>query len=395
MIEFDPFSQDVISGDKYGLYRRLRDEAPASFNSQWGCWAISRFEDIWDLCAGDALSSAKGTTTAHLLTKVQPVTPMLNSMDPPEHSRLRGRIRTFFMPRRVRELEPFIRDTTTELLDHLRDRQEIDFVTDFAQPLATAVGCRVIGLPAEDATYLRDVVSRFFDRDPQRPGMSDTGLQAMEDMYAYLAEFTKTRRAHPSELHDPIDELIAWRDEHNQPLDDADIASHLSLLLNGGTDTLPKVLANLLVRLQQNPDQRRALAQNPQLAVPAFNEAVRTDMPTQMMARTLVRDVPLHGQTMREGQPLLLLYASGNRDEREFADPDRFDIDRRPTRTLSFSHGSHACIGLHIARKEGEVAINEVLRRFPNYMVDEQRLERYSTEFVQGYSSVPMRLGGH
>ena len=119
MIEFDPFGDELMHGDKYGLYARLRDESPASYNAKWGCWAISRFEDVWDLCAGDALSSAKGTSTAHLLTKVQPVTPMINSMDPPEHTRLRARIRTFFMPKRVRSIEPFVRETVTSLLDKM------------------------------------------------------------------------------------------------------------------------------------------------------------------------------------------------------------------------------------------------------------------------------------
>jgi cytochrome P450 len=102
----------------------------------------------------------------------------------------------------------------------------------------------------------------------------------------------------------------------------------------------------------------------------------------------------INGQTLREGQPLLLLYASGNRDEREFPDPEAYDMHRRPSRTLSFSQGAHACIGLHVARKEGEVAINELLRRFPGHAVDEDDLEYYATEFVQGYSRMPIRLTG-
>ena len=111
-----------------------------------------------------------------------------------------------------------------------------------------------------------------------------------------------------------------------------------------------------------------------------------------MLGRTLLRDVEWHGETLRAGQGLLLLYASANRDEREFPDPDGYDLHRRAPRSLSFSHGTHACIGLHVARREGECAINELLRRHPNYAIDESRLERYATEFVQGYSKVPMSL---
>ena len=391
-LAFDPFSEEVIHGDKYGLYARLRDEAPASYNPEWDCWAVSRFEDIWDLCSGDALSAARGTTTAHLLTKVQPVTPMINSMDPPEHSKLRGQISRYFMPRRIRALEGYVREVVTRLLDELPKEEPFDFVSEFAQPLATAVGCRVIGLPAEDEAYCRDLVRRFFDRDPDNPGMTEVGLQAMHEMYAYLADISRRRRDRPGDEPDPISQLHAWRDPSGAALDDEAIGSHLSLLLNGGTDTLPKVLANLVLRLQQNPEQREELRKDPSLAVPAFNEAVRVDMPTQMMGRTISRDLELHGQPLREGQPLLLLYASGNRDEREFERPEAFDIHRRPPRTLSFSQGAHACIGLHVARKEGEVAINELLRRFPKHRVDESGLEHYATEFVQGYSRMPIQL---
>jgi cytochrome P450 len=162
-------------------------------------------------------------------------------------------------------------------------------------------------------------------------------------------------------------------------------------LLIGGTDTLPKVLANLMLRLQQNPDQRAELAANPDLAVPAFNEAVRIDMPTQNMCRLLTRDVERQGVQMQAGQPIVLLYTAANRDEREFPDPERFEMHRNPPRSLGFSHGTHACIGLHVARKEGEVAIQEILSRFPEYEVDTSGLEKYATEFVQGYSAMPIR----
>jgi cytochrome P450 len=391
MLEFDPFSDEIIHGDKYALYRRLRDEAPASFHPQWGCWSLSRFEDVWDFCSGDLLSVARGTTTAQLLTKVQPVTPMINSMDPPDHSKLRGRISRFFMPRRIRALEPFIDEVVAKLALPLADGGAHEFVTGFAQPLATSVGCKVIGLPMEDAELLRGLVTRFFARDPETEGMTTDGLAAMEEMFGYLAELSKARRDRPASEPDPISELHAWRDSNGDALDDQAVASHLSLLLNGGTDTLPKVLANLLLRLQRNPDQRAELAAAPDLAVGAFNEAVRIDMPTQMMGRTLVRDTRLHGCEMKAGAPVLLLYAAANRDEREFPDPDRFDIHRRPVRSLSFSQGTHACIGLHVARKEGEMAIRALLDRFPSYEVDESGLEYYATEFVQGYSTMPVR----
>ena len=387
---YDPFSPDVIHGDNYAIYARLRDSAPIQFLEKWDAWALSRFEDVWWACEGDFVSSARGATLSHLLTRVQPVLPLINHMDPPEHSQLRGQLRKHFMPARVRALEPMIRGLVKKLLAPFESGAPVDFVEAFAQPLAMNVGCAVIGLPVSDGDLLRDLVGRFFRRVPGQEGMTEDGLAAMTEMNDYLRRISAEQRARPPEQPNPISVLRAHRDPDGRALSDDDIGSHLSLLLIGGTDTLPKVLANLLLRLEAAPEQRAELAARPECAVPAFNEAVRLDMPTQNMCRLLTEDVERGGQTLRAGQSIVLLYASANRDEREFPAPDRFDMHRNPPRSLGFSHGTHACIGLHVARKEGEVAIQEILARFPNYAIDHSRLERYETEFVQGYSAMPI-----
>jgi hypothetical protein len=250
----------------------------------------------------------------------------------------------------------------------------------------------VVGLPVADGDYLRDVVGRFFHREPDSDGMTEDGLAAMLEMNDYLRRISAEQRAKPPAEANSITVLREYRSPDGVALSDDDIGSHLSLLLIGGTDTLPKVLANLMLRLGQNPDQRAELAQQPELAVSAFNEAVRIDMPTQNMCRLLTEDVDHGGKQLKAGQTLVLLYTAANRDEREFANPDRYDMHRSPPRSLGFSHGTHACIGLHVARKEGEVAMQEILSRFPNFEIDESRLEKYSTEFVQGYSAMPVRF---
>jgi cytochrome P450 len=374
-VEYDPFSPEVIHGDNHGIYRRLREESPVHFMPRWDAFALSRFEDVWWACEGDFVSNARGATTAHLLTKVQPVLPLLNNMDPPDHTKLRGGLRKHFMPARMRALDPWINDVTTRLLDQFSNGDAAEFVEDFAQRLAMQVGCRVIGLPVEDELLLRSLVSRFFARDPGQPGMSAEGLAAMVEMNDYLRRISAEQRAKPPSEPNAITVLREYRDSNGNALDDDAIGSHLSLLLIGGTDTLPKVLANLMLRLQQNPDQRAELAANPQHAVPAFNEAVRIER---------------HGVKMRAGQVVVVLYTSANRDHREFPDPDRYDMHRNPPRSLGFSHGHHACIGLHVARKEGEIAIQQILARFPKYEVDTTRLETYATEFVKGYSAMPV-----
>jgi cytochrome P450 len=390
-VEYDPFSHEVIHGDNHAIYRRLREEAPVYYMPRWDAFALSRFEDVWWACEGDFVSNGRGGTSAHLLTKVQPVLPLLNNMDPPDHTTLRAGLRKHFMPARMRALDPWIRQVVTDLLEPWSSGDQIEFVEDFAQRLAMQVGCRVIGLPVEDEIYLRTLVSRFFARVPGQPGMSEEGLAAMMEMNGYLRRISAEQRAKPPAEPNAISVLREYRDANGNALDDDAIGSHLSLLLIGGTDTLPKVLANLMLRLAQNPDQRAELVADPQLAVPAFNEAVRIDMPTNNMCRLITRDVERHGIPMRAGQVIVLLYTSANRDHREFPDPDRYDLHRNAPRSLSFSHGHHACIGLHVARKEGEIAIQQILARFPKYEVDATRLQTYATEFVKGYSAMPVR----
>ena len=389
-IEYDPFSDDVIHGDNHGIYKRLRDESPVHFIEPYNAFALSRFDDVWWACEGDFVSNANGATSAHLLTRVQPVLPLINNMDPPEHTKLRGGLRKHFMPARVRALEPFIQSLVERLLEPFADGGTHEFVEEFAQTLAMNVGCKVIGLPIEDGDYLRDVVGRFFARVPGQAGMTEDGLVAMGEMNEYLRKVSADQRANPPAEPNAITVLREYRDADGNALSDDDIGSHLSLLLIGGTDTLPKVLANLMLRLQQNPDQRADVAANPEFAVPAFNEAVRIDMPTQNMCREVTRTVERHGVTINPGQVIVLLYTAANRDDREFPDPTAFNIHRNPPRSLGFSHGHHACIGLHVARKEGQIAVNEILKRFPKYEIDEGNLETYSTEFVKGYSAMPI-----
>ena len=391
-ISYDPFSDDVIHGDNHGIYKQLRDESPVHYLEAYDAFALSRFDDVWWACEGDFVSNANGATSAHLLTRIQPVLPLINHMDPPEHTKLRGGLRKQFMPARLRTIEPWIQSLVDQLAEPFADGGVFEFVEDFAQPLAMNVGCKVIGLPEEDGDYLRDVVGRFFARTPGQAGMTEDGLAAMGEMNAYLHRISAEQRANPPAEPNAISVLRDYRDAEGKALSDDDIGSHLSLLLIGGTDTLPKVLANLMLRLEQNPDQRAELAADPALAVPAFNEAVRVDMPTQNMCREVTREVERHGRKITPGQVIVLLYTAANRDDREFPDPERFDIHRNPPRSLGFSHGHHACIGLHVARKEGQIAINELLKRYPNYTVDQSGLETYATEFVKGYSAMPIRF---
>jgi cytochrome P450 len=391
MVEYDPFSEAQMT-DPYPVYRRLRDEAPVYRLEKYDCWALSRFEDVWAaLTDAKSYSVAKGTASPQILTKVQPVTPMIATMDPPDHTKLRSVFRPFFAPARVKELLPELRAYAGQLFDELRDAGGGDLVWDFGMRMATRVASLVAGFPAEDGEMLYGLVQRFMGREEGVEGMTPDGLAAMGEMGAYFAELSAKRRAAGTSGAHPLDALIEFESDGRR-FDDADIASHMIMLLVGGTDTFPKVFANLAVRLFQHPEQRARVAADPGLAPDAFIEGLRVDMPTQFLGRTLTRDVVFHGTTLRAGQLVIFLYASANRDEREFERPDSFEIDRRPPRTLGFGHGTHACLGIHVAKAEGRIGLTELLARAPEYGLDLDRAVKHRTEFVQGYASLPVAL---
>ena len=391
MVEYSPFSEEIIYGDPHPIYKALRDEAPLYYIEEYDAWALSRFQDVWNACEDLNFSSVRGSTTGHILTKALPMLRMLNIMEPPDHTTVRSTVRTFFGPGRMRKLLPEFRQYVEDTLDALQDRDEIDVVSDFAEGLATFVACTVAGFPKEDGDMLRGFVSAFMERAEGVPGFTEKGVQAQAQMIEYFVQLSTERRKRPSNENDVLSALHTVEIE-GRLMDDFEVATNLALFLNGGTDTLPKVFANTIYRLHQNPGERNRVVANPELALDAFHEALRVDMPTQNMCRSLNEDTEMYGTKMKTGQPVLLLYAAANRDEREFSNPNAFMIDRKPTRHLGFGHGTHACMGLHAARAEATIGLQEVLKRFPNYEVREEGLVKLQTEFVQGYSNMPIRL---
>ncbi|MBK7947878.1 MAG: cytochrome P450 [Deltaproteobacteria bacterium] len=389
MVDYNPFADAIIHGDPLPIYKRLRDEAPAYYLEEFDTWALSRFEDIWKASADmKNLTAANGTTSAHLLTKVQPVTPMINNMDAPDHTRLRSEFRKAFAAPEVAGLEPMIRRIAKERLSACLDAGRIDVIHDYSAHVAVTVACTISGLPAEDGPFLNELVWRFFQREEGVRGMTSAGLAALTEMFGYFHEQIARRRR--SGARDDVLQKLLEFEQNGRPLDDDALASHLSMLIIGGSETFPKTLATIVRRLAQHPDQRRACIDDPGLIPDAYNEGLRYDMPTQFLMRQVKRPVEFAGAQMKEGQGIMFLYHSGNHDEREFPDPDRFDIRRRPPRILSFGYGPHSCLGVNVARLEGRVCLEELLARVPDYAVDEAGAERLLTEYVQGYWKLPI-----
>jgi len=289
-------------------------------------------------------------------------------------------------------MEEAVRRAAVELLEKAFESGSFDAVQDFAMPFSTRVAAEIIGVPASDMPSMVDWMQRFFGHDPDDGSMTADGIAALEEVNSYGADLTRNRRRHPRDAPDAINALLAYEDRTGKMMPDEDAGMHLGMLVIAGAETSAKALALMISLLAAHPDQRRHLIEDPGLIVHAFHETLRYDNPTQFLCRTVAEPTELHGQRLMPGQGVMLLYASGNRDWREFERPEVFDVTRRPPRILSFSVGRHLCLGIHVARLEARVAIEEILTRFPNYEVDFDGAEKLRTEFIRGYTTLPVAL---
>jgi len=389
-LRYSPFLPEVMQ-DPYPFYRRLRDESPAYHLEDYDAWALSRFEDVWRATEDDeTFVTAQGTTAAQAVSKVEPPVPSINQMDGEDHTRLRKAIRGVFSRASAHALEPAIRREVRARLAAARERGGLDAVGELADPVAATVACRLLSLPEEAGPLLVGWVHRYTRNAPGDEGRSADALAAAMEMNAYLAEHVAGRRVGRGEPG--VADVFLAHALGGRKLADLEIASHMQTLVIGGTDTTPKVISSALLRLHRDPVQRADLAAHPDAIPGAFVEALRLDMPTQFMARTVARESTLHGERLRPGQGVLFLYASANRDEREYPDPDRYDARRKARRHLGFGHAAHVCIGAHVAALEGRVVLEEILAAVPDYAIDESRIAWRSADQLRGMTSLPLQF---
>lgn len=391
MVDYDPY-MDEIMDSPYPTYRRLRDESPVHYLEEYDCWFLSRFETVWDTASDSHhFRTAKGTTPGHLLTRDTPPTMSLNAYDPPEHTQRRAAVKNLFQPVGIKEIRKQIEGLVTELVDEMIERGEADLVGEFGARIATTGALLAGGMPLEMREQTIEWVNGVMHRRDGHKGATEVVAQCGRDMFFWCLEYTQKMRKEPEKATGLL-QVLLHQEVDGKPLDDAAIASTLSLVMIGGSDTFPKALGATIHRLWQHPDQRAAVAADPKLTRAAFLEALRLDTPTQMLGRTCVEATEVEGQRIEPGQGVMFLWASANRDEREFAEPDRFDIGRKPLRMLAFGQGAHMCIGHHIAKMEADVALRELLARVPEYEIREDDAQRNRTEFVQGWMELPATL---
>jgi cytochrome P450 len=388
-VEFNPYAWDFHE-DPFTIYRRLRDEAPAYHHPDLDFWALSRYDDVLAaLHDTDTYCSRHGIT----LEARSPL-PMIITMDPPEHTKMRRLVSRAFTPKRMADLEDHIRSLSTGYLDEmavrLADTGSCDLIEDYAGKLPMDVISKMLGVPDSDQGVLREWTDLMLVREEGVPDITPEGEAAGGRLFEYFLDHVRTTRAAGAPGDDLTSALIRAESDGLR-LNDIEVVAFGFLLIIAGNETTTKLLGNALYWLTRFPGERQRLLDDPSLIADAVEEVLRYEGSTQLMARTLTRDVEIHGQRMEEGKRVLLLLGSGNRDERVWPDPDRFDITRdRSVQHLSFGHGVHVCLGAALARLEMRVSLEEIHRRFPGYQVDVDNCVRIHSGNVRGYSSVPM-----
>lgn len=395
-LEFDPFSS-VFFDDPYPTYKRLRDDAPVYFNESYGFAALSRYDDVvkahrdWE-----TFSSTHGVDLI-MLTSSDPLPEPVSMimMDPPRHHHMRALVNRVFTPRAMTGLEPMVRDVVGGFLDEIGGNSSFDAVVDLAGPFPVEVICSMLGVPKADRQQIRHHVDLMLHREPGKLEVSEAAQQSLFAFGAYVYELVADKRAHPGDdLLSSLCMVEAERDDGARSgLDDVEIAGFATLLAAAGSETVTKLVGNAVVLFSRNPREWQKVRDDLSKIPNAVEEALRFWPPSQYQGRFSLEDSEWHGVTIPAGMPVLLLTGAATRDEREYEDPDRFDIDRTPGMALGFGHGIHTCLGAALARLESRVALEEWAKRWPAFQIDEEGLRRVHMANVAGYSSVPVTVG--
>ncbi len=391
MAEYDPFMATVVEGDPYPLYAELRSRTPRLFIERYNAWFFSTFEDVWNLEKERRLSVSNGITPSQLLLGA-PANPfMVSQMEPPIHTPYRTALNELVKPSVAQRLEAAMRAEARALLAPIRAQSGGDLLLDYAGPLASKFGCWLSGLPRADSLQLMRWINGFFHRDPENPGDTGVGAESGMEMIAYITDFVGQVRAGKREADGAVAVLLDAQKSDPSVTDDHVIFMLFNLQI-AASDTVPKAVSATFHRLWSNPAERAKLNDKPYSTLAAFLEAVRIDMPTQMQGRTATERIEFGDIVIEPGQKTMFMFASANRDEAEFDDPDQYRIDRGNRRTLGFGNGLHRCLGLHIAQVEGKVAIEEAIAVLPNYTVDMAASRKHKTEYVKGWSNLVVTI---
>lgn len=387
---YDPYSH-ALHEDPYSVYRTLRDEYPVYWNDDRKFWALSRFADVWT-AVHDPLtySSEQGIVVDSSTESASDFLPMIITQDPPRHDELRSLVSRAFTPKRMAAMDTRVVEVARDLLTEIGPRGKCDFVQEFAAPLPTMVIADMLGVSREDRAQFRHWSDEIIQADAADPELSAKAVAAGAELYEYFGGIIAERRKTPGE--DLVTALIAAEID-GERLTENELLGFCFLLLVAGNETTTNLITNASVLLFDHPDQRRDLINDTSLYPTAIEEFLRYDSPVQGLARTLTKDMTVASQPLATGDKVLLIWGSANRDEREFPDPDRFDIRRKFDRHMAFGHGVHYCLGAALARLECRIAFQELFPYMPEYTVGApETRERLHSGPIRGYLHLPVEF---
>jgi cytochrome P450 len=384
-MSFDPFAPEVIA-DPYPHYRRLLESSPVSFNEERQVWVLSSYEHVRAALRDYArLSSEQG------VMYVRVALPMMLTMDPPDHERLRRIVGREFAPRDIHRFEPVVRRFVDEGFEDLMDTGDV--VESIAMPVPIRVMASIMGVPEADIPELRRISDNIVEGFKIVP-VGENPLEAFQhvpeairELEAYFTGLIGKRRA------EPRDDLITKLLVHGEDgmLTEYELFWFCLLLLVAGIETTTNLVGNMVLALHAHPDQWDKLRREPGLVPSAVNECLRYDAPIQGFFRQTTQDVTFAGTTIPAGHRVLLSFGAANRDPAHYPDPDLLDVERNPVDHLAFGSGIHRCLGAGLAELEGRVVLEQLLARFERLEIDGE-VVRTTNPTLRGATKLPLRI---
>jgi cytochrome P450 len=396
----DMFTPDVIA-DPYGYYGRLRDEDPVHWNDTYGLWVITRHDDVTWMTRHNELFSSMV-----FRNDPRPAYPAIDESDlglyeyvrnyqadqfiqhdRPEHLDMRKIVHSFFTPKAMESWRPFVVNAVKELLDAAEQKGEMDVMRDLATPLPVLVIAQMMGVPAEDRPYVRELAEKLlyigrgeYDR---MPILTD----GMKGMIEYVSPLVDERIVRPGD--DFISVLASG--ENKGVFTRHQVLVNTSLLLLAGHETTINLICNGTLSFIQNPDQWALYKKDPiGQAKWATEECLRYDAPVKSIQRLASQDIEVRGKVMEKNDRIRWFISSANRDPNVFAEPDKFDITRQPNPHVAFGNGVHHCLGATLARVEGQEVFKALAERFPNLEVATKDLEYQPSVTFRSLKSLPV-----
>ncbi|WP_094285593.1 cytochrome P450 [Mycobacterium lehmannii] len=388
---YDPFDFD-IDDDPYPIWKRMRDEAPLYYNDKYNFYALSRYDDVAQgLHDWDTYRSGKGTTMDVIMSGVDVPPGVILFEDPPLHDIHRRVLSKVFTPRRMEGIESLVRQFCVRALDSLSGASRFDVIGDFGALIPMRTIGYLLGIPEQGQQQIRDNTDASI-------GLKEGSFQAVsaatfENAYQLFADYIEWRAEHPSD--DLMTQLLNAEVEDDgqlRPLSRIEVLTYTSMIAGAGNETTTRLIGFIAQLLAEHPDQRRELVDDFSLIPRAIEEVLRYQAPSPVQGRYVARDTVAYGKTIAEGSVMLLLNGSANRDERRYPDGESFDIHRGGSH-LSFGQGLHFCLGSSLARMQARVALEEMLRRWPEWEVDYEDAAMAHTSSVRGWGRMPIIVG--